>query len=171
MLTTSFIGVNPVCAGKRACIQACQCQQRVSALDCLAQIYIQQSKDNNANSDPGADFLRGHLAVLLGLFMRGNKANQRVLLAAALPGYSNRTKLAALAKQAREFVTFYAELALRLSKAAKGKNDNSDDDDDSDNATPRSDDYNVDRIARDGNNGQVAQQVISFLEKLSAQQL
>jgi len=105
--------------------------------------------------------------------MRGNKANQKVLLAAALPGSSNRTKLAALAEQAREFVTFYAELALRLSKAAKGKDDDADDDEDQDddNTSPRSDDYNVDRIARDGNNGQVAQEVIAFLEKLSAQQL
>jgi len=165
--------ISPTCTGKRTCIQACQCSRRVSALDCLAQVYIQQTKDSNNtndNIDPGANFLRGHLAVLLGLLMRGSKANQKVLLATALPGSSNRSKLAALAEQAREFVTFYAQLAVQLSVAAKGKADDDADDDDDDNEIPHSDDHNVDRMVRDGNNGQVAQEVISFLEKLSAQQ-
>jgi hypothetical protein len=164
-------GISPTCTGKRTCIQACQCSRRVSALDCLAQVYIQQTKDSNNtddNIDPGANFLRGHLTVLLGLLMRGGKANQKVLLATALPGSSNRSKLAALAEQAREFVTFYAQLAVRLAVAAQGKAD--DDADDDDNEIPHSDDHNVDRMVKDGNNGQVAQEVIFFLEKLSARQ-
>lgn len=172
----SFTGINPLCTGKRMCIQACQCQRRISALDCIAQLYIQQAKANaDLNDiDPGADFLRGHLAVLLGLLMRNNKANQKVLLAASLPGSSQHAKLAALADQAREFVTFYAELALKLSKAARGRSDDGDegsDDGDGDGGDdgPSLENYNVDRIARDRNNGQVAQEVISFLETLAAQ--
>jgi len=98
--------------------------------------------------------------------MRGSKANQKLLLATALPGSSNRSKLAALAEQAREFVTFYAQLAVRLAVAAQGKAD----DDADDNEIPHSDDHNVDRMVKDGNNGQVAQEVIFFLEKLSARQ-
>lgn len=154
------------------CIQDCQCSRRVSALDCLAQVYIQQSGDNI--DDPGANFLRGHLAVLQGLLMRGSKANQKVLLATALPGSSSRAKLAALAEQAREFVTFYAQLAVRLSAAAKANGKDDDDDGeggDEKKLNPHSDDdHHVNHMVRDGNNDQVAHEVISFLEKLSAQQ-
>jgi hypothetical protein len=155
------LGLDPTCLGKRTCIQACQCPQRISALDCLAQVYTQLFKDNN-EVDPGADFLRGHIAVLLGLLMRDDKVNQKVLLA-ALPGSSNRNKLASLAEQAREFVTFYAELAVRLSAAAAAKDKYDEEEDD---LAPRSDGHNGERIGRDGN-GHVAREVICFLEKLS----
>jgi len=115
--------------------------------------------------DPGANFLCGHIAVLLGLLMRDNKANQTVLLT-ALPGSSTRRKLASLAEQAREFVTFYAELAIRLSIAVAAK----DKDDKEDGILmPHSNDTKVDRMVGDGN-GNVAREVISFLESLSAQQ-
>jgi hypothetical protein len=158
------LGLDAKCAGKRACIRGCQCPQRVSALNCLAQVYIQQSKDSST-LDPGANFLRGHIAVLLGLLMRDNKANQKVLLA-TLPGSTNRSKLASLAEQAREFVTFYAELAVRLSAAAAAKDK---DDEEDDGSVARSNEHNVERMVSDGN-GDVAREVISFLEKLSAQQ-
>lgn len=158
------LDLDPACSGKRACIQACQCPQRVSALDCLAQVYIQQFKGNK-EVDPDADFLRGHIAVLLGLLMRDDRANQKVLLA-ALPGFSNRNKLASLAEQAREFVTFYAELAVRLSAAAAAKDKYDEEEDD---LAPRSDGHNGERIGRDGN-GHVAREVVSFLEKLTVQQ-
>jgi len=157
--------LDPACTSKHICIQTCQCPRRVSALDCLAQVYIKQSNDSN-DIDPGATFLRGHFAVLLGLLMRDNNANQKVLLA-VLPGPSNRKKLASIAGQAREFVTFYAELAIRLSTAATAK----DKDEDGDDAlASRSDDHNkVERMVGDGN-GNTAREVISFLEYLSAQQ-
>ena len=97
--------------------------------------------------------------------MRDNKANQKVLLA-ALPGPTHRNKLASLAEQARESVTFYAELAIRLSTAAASKDKDGDDDDSS---AARSGEYNVERMVSDGN-GHVAREVISFLGTLSAQQ-
>jgi hypothetical protein len=158
------LGLDAKCAGKHACIQGCQCPQRVSALNCLTQIYIQQSKDSGT-LDPGANFLRGHIAVLLGLLMCDNKANQKVLLA-TLPGSTNRSKLASLAEQAREFVTFYAELAIRLSAAAAAKHK---DDKEDDGSVARSNEHNVERMVSD-RNGDVAREVISFLEKVSAQQ-
>jgi len=97
--------------------------------------------------------------------MRDNKANQKLLLV-ALPGPTNRGKLASLAGQAREFVTFYAELVVRLAAAAtvKAKDENEDG-----GSATRSDDLYVERMVRDGN-GHVAREIISFLEKLSAQQ-
>jgi hypothetical protein len=98
--------------------------------------------------------------------MRDNNANQKVLLA-VLPGPSNRKKLASIAGQAREFVTFYAELAIRLSTAATAKDKDEDEDDA---LASRSDDHNkVERMVGDGN-GNTAREVISFLEQLSAQQ-
>jgi len=98
--------------------------------------------------------------------MRDNKANQKVLLA-ALPGPSNRKKLVSLVGQAREFVTFYTELAIRFAAAAATTKDKDDDDDDA--LAPRSDDHKMERMVGDGN-GNIAREVISFLEKLSAQQ-
>jgi hypothetical protein len=71
--------------------------------------------------------------------MRDNKANQKVLLA-TLPGSTNRSKLASLAEQAREFVTFYAELAVRLSAAAAAKHK---DDEEDDGSVARSNEHNV----------------------------
>lgn len=158
MLTLhSLAGIDPNCRGKRACIQACHCPQHVSALECLVQVYVQQGKDTDA--DPGAIFLRGHVAVLLGIVMRDNKANQRVLLG-VLPGSSKQSKLHSLAAQAREFVVFYAGLTARLSAAATVKDD---DDDEDDEVKP---DDNVERVVGDGNS-QVAKDVVSFLEELS----
>lgn len=54
-------------------------------------------------------FLRGHLAVLFGLLMRRNPANQDYLLN-ALAGASSRATLVTLVEQAREFVAFYDAL-------------------------------------------------------------
>jgi hypothetical protein len=156
-------GLNTACIGKRSCIKACQCSQRISAIDCLVQVYMQQTKGSDI--DPGANFLRGHIAVLLGLLMRDNKTNQKVLLA-ALPGSSNRKKIASLAEQAREFVTFYAELAVRLASAMSAKDRDSEENGGS---APRSDDYEVERMVGDGN-GNVAREIVSFLETLSTQQ-
>ena len=152
-----FAGIDPNCRGKRICIQGCHCPHHVSALECLVQVYVQQGK--GANADPGAIFLRGHIAVLLGLLMRDNKANQRVLLD-TLPGSSAQRKLQSLTVQAREFVSFYAGLTARISAAGMGY-----DDDEESEIKP---DDNVEQVVRDGNS-QVVKDVISFLEKLSAQ--
>lgn len=90
--------------------------------------------------------------------MRDNKANQRVLLD-TLPGSSAQRKLQSLTVQAREFVSFYAGLTARISAAGMGY------DDEESEIKP---DDNVEQVVRDGNS-QVVKDVISFLEKLSAQ--
>lgn len=159
----NYIGIDPTCSGKRNCLQACRCLRHVTALDCLARVYTQQSS-GRADGDPGENFLRGHTAVLLGLLMRDSKPNQKIILS-ALPESSNRRKLSSLANQAREFVTFYAELATRLSAAAITKKQ----EDKDSNSDPHSDDNNMDRVVRDGNS-EVAKEVVQFLVNLSAQQ-
>lgn len=98
--------------------------------------------------------------------MRDNKTNQKVLLA-TLPGHSSSQKLASLGDQAREFVTFYDELVVRLSTAATARDKK---DEDNNSPTPHSDHRKVERIVKDGS-GNVAREVIAFLEKLSVQQM
>lgn len=160
--------INPTCVGKRNCIRGCQCEHRVSALACLSLVYIQQGKatsDLENVVDPGADFLRGHLAVLFGLLMCHNPANQTILLA-ALPGTSHRSKLATLVDQALDFVTFYAELTGRLVTAAATEDGKENEGFDVMAIPPQRQDYSVKRIVRDGKGEDVAHSVILFLETL-----
>lgn len=148
--------INVDCIGKRACIIACECDSRVSALACLAQVYVQLG---NERTDPGADFLRGHLAVLFGLLMRDSTANQQEVLR-ALAGSTDRQKLSGLAQQAGDFVGFYAQLTARLSAAAEHCDEEQDE--------PPSDHLGMERIGRNGN-GHIAEEVVNFLQQLSAQ--
>jgi hypothetical protein len=82
-----------------------------------------------------------------------------------LPGSTNRSKLASLADHEFSCLTFYAKLAVRLSAAAVAKDK---DDEEDDGSVARSNEHNVERMVSDGN-GDVAREIIPFLEKLSAQ--
>ncbi|KII91108.1 hypothetical protein PLICRDRAFT_122892 [Plicaturopsis crispa FD-325 SS-3] len=150
------IRIDPACRAKRQCLSACCCSQRISGLECLVALYVQQMK----LEDAGANFLRGHIAVLFGLLMRGCPANQRVLLD-ALPGRSNRDKLSALADQASEFVAFYAQLTVQLA-AAKGTEVH----DESDAYIPSDGDRGIEQNVRDGKGEVVARDVVDFLRNL-----
>lgn len=61
------------------------------------------------------------MAFLFGALMEGSQENQKILLN-SLPGASNHDKLDSLAEQARDFVSFYTELAARLSEAHSVEN-------------------------------------------------
>jgi hypothetical protein len=99
----------------------CSCYQakNFSVLDILVRLYVRQGADqeqiekggdheDSLQVDADASFLRGHLAVLFGLCMRGNTTNQKTLLN-LLPGpQSNpKIKLNRLVDQARQFVSFF----------------------------------------------------------------
>ncbi|KAF8638444.1 hypothetical protein AX17_002201 [Amanita inopinata Kibby_2008] len=120
---------------KSACIQSCQCAQLIGGLHLLIRLYSQQEDtghlsdrldgtksipdsdaigdDREARRDADSLFLRGHLAVLFGLLMRGSPKNEETIMA-ALPvkskGEGRKMKLARLVEQAREFASFYALL-------------------------------------------------------------
>jgi len=95
--------------------------------------------------------IRGHLAVLFGLLMRGSSANQDIILD-ALPGAG----LKGLIRHAKEFVGLYSEFMARV---ARGEGDNTGDaENDSEAATQIQ--------VRDGATQDVAQDVIRFLEDL-----
>ena len=105
-------GVGHECAGTSQCIRNCRCSRRASALYCLTVAYsrLQSAGDHG---DPTLDFLRGHLAMLFGLLMQENVANQMVLLK-TLPGSSDSVKLHTLLCQAQEFLAVYAAFRSRL---------------------------------------------------------
>ncbi|KAF9466171.1 hypothetical protein BDZ94DRAFT_1288503 [Collybia nuda] len=118
------IRLDPACTLKRrACIRQCTCSPEKSSLnilDILVNLYIIQlppTQTIKSESTPPTDtvdasFLRGHLAVMFGLLMRGSPENQEYILN-RLDGtsVSPRGKLNRLVDQARDFVAFYAALS------------------------------------------------------------
>ncbi|KAG5653614.1 hypothetical protein H0H81_011986 [Sphagnurus paluster] len=144
--------LDPTCTlRKRACIRRCTCTRAISALDILVQLYTRYQPasdaahshspaqaDDDAVDPADALFLRGHLAVLFGLLIRGCEANQEHILDAL----GGARALRALVEQAREFVAFYAALGegAGVSASASGVGGTED--------------------------GQVAQDVVCFLEGL-----
>jgi hypothetical protein len=125
--------LDPSCTlRKRSCLHNCTCPNAISALEILMHLYIQQqppssnaapahklkpapSPEPELDAEADASFLRGHLAVLFGLLMRGSPVNQTTILA-YLPTPSggvggkgsDRINLNRLVNQAREFVAFFA---------------------------------------------------------------
>ncbi|KAF8887325.1 hypothetical protein BD779DRAFT_1527473 [Infundibulicybe gibba] len=133
--------LDPTCTLKRSCIHSCTCPDLIGALEILVQFYRRQlpppspqhtpphpSMDGEPDVDTAADdvdadaaFLRGHLAVLFGLLMRGSLANQRAILAAlpstpmnATPKDDQKQKLSQLTEQASLFVAFYTDISQNM---------------------------------------------------------
>jgi hypothetical protein len=113
--------VGPECAGAPQCIRSCCCSDDPSALHCLAFAYTQLQAVGGRN-DPTLDFLCGHFAVLFGLLMQDNVANQMELLK-GLPGISDSVKLSMLLCQAQEFLAVYAAFKSRLFASSMHQND------------------------------------------------
>jgi len=86
-------------------------------------------EEEKMQREADASFLRCHLAVIFGLFMQGNKANQRALLellseSASQPVTSStniRTTLNRLVDQARQFVAFFSVVVQQQSQGAEGE--------------------------------------------------
>jgi len=151
-----FINVN--CVGRRGCIVSCECSDRISAFECLGQMYAQLSKND---IDPGSGFLRGHLAVVFGLLMIDNPKNQTELLA-VLPGPTKHDRLSDVVQQAAEFVGFYDRLTARLN-VAEGQFEKADEETLVINPNSR-----MAVIASTQGNGNVAQEIVVFLRRLFA---
>ncbi|PFH46671.1 hypothetical protein AMATHDRAFT_199190 [Amanita thiersii Skay4041] len=133
--------LDPSCGLKKSgCIKRCMCVGTVGGLEVLVRLYTRlevseggdddddegvvlgQEEDRDAERRREADmlFLRGHLAVLFGLFlMRGGGSCEEALMD-SLPscggggggGGGRREKLGRLVEQAREFVSFYRTLLM-----------------------------------------------------------
>ncbi|KAF9220721.1 hypothetical protein BS17DRAFT_713477 [Gyrodon lividus] len=105
--------INPTCPGTRRCVRACQCPGRQSVLGCLSMAYIQHS-DIRENDSPESNFLRGYIAVLLGLLIKDDTVNQTLVLA-QLPGRSSFDKIKSLVVHCRSFLDLYNDTATSLS--------------------------------------------------------
>ncbi|KAG5643357.1 hypothetical protein DXG03_001039 [Asterophora parasitica] len=139
--------LDPTCAlKKRTCIRRCACapdpitgkgkakSRSSSALDVLVRVYSFYQPPSStptspqglgAGTDADALFLRGHLAVVFGLLIRGSEENEAYLLLALTDEEEEegrvgvrsewerakeREVVGKLAEQAREFVAFYTAL-------------------------------------------------------------
>ena len=73
------------------------------------------SKQSNAE----ATFLKGHLAILLGLLCDDRNTANRTVILRLLPGDSSQSKLDVWIETIRDFVGLYADLAKRFVKAVQ----------------------------------------------------
>jgi len=158
------IPVIDIACAKRNCIRRCHCGNRTSALECLKVIYVQQNETGGKTS-LSMELLRGHLAVLFGLLMRGSDANQLLILE-ALPGTLHQVKLESLLQEALEFVNFYTDLTTRVGATDSSAHDGSDM-----KPVPLWRDGTVERMVREGKSDCVAREVISFLRTLHEQRV
>lgn len=151
--------LDPFCKAEPQCIMGCQCLSRVSGLDCLSSVYVELGKLVSELDI----VLRGHIAILCGLLMKGNSEARHALLD-RLPGATNRRKLASLVDSAREFTLFYVEFAKKASAAAR--------DEDGDDEGPgglEAPDVDMRKMLRDTQGESVARDVLSFLTGLRDQ--
>lgn len=147
---SNFPELDPLCPARRRCAYACSCPNAVGVLECLGSVYEQYLRIED--DDPGTNIIRGHLAVLFGLLMRGSPTNQDVILD-ALPG----TGLKGLIQHAKEFVGLYAEFMTRVTRGEKH---------DAGDAEDESEEIVAQMPVGDGATQDVAQDIIKFLESL-----
>ncbi|KAH7911177.1 hypothetical protein BJ138DRAFT_1007185 [Hygrophoropsis aurantiaca] len=115
--------IDPSCSGTRLCVKTCQCSDQRSVLECLTLVYLEHRKSHNDHT-PESSFLRGYIAVLLGLLIQDCPRNQPFVFA-LLDGRSLRGKLKSLIDDSRAFAQLYADLTVQLSTADEGDDDES----------------------------------------------
>jgi hypothetical protein len=152
------VDIDPKCTSGHKCLYTCICQNPVGALDVLSLIHL-----STTTSDPGSAFLRGHLAVMFGILMRDNTANQKVILSSP-PGSLRSTKLDKLIEQAREFSLLYADLTSKMVKMEDNRADENDEADSSPQCGAER------KIVEDGKGQRVTRDVVAFLEGLQDRQ-
>ncbi|CAG8445944.1 14452_t:CDS:10 [Acaulospora morrowiae] len=68
---------NPHCLGSYKCLRKCTCSSRESAVSCLVSLYNYQLEKGNDETD---NMLAAYIAVLLGLLIKNNRANQSSII-------------------------------------------------------------------------------------------
>ncbi|KAG8930465.1 hypothetical protein FRC02_004129 [Tulasnella sp. 418] len=106
--------LSATCERRRGCVKACHCRGAAGALSCLVSLYNQQMERSKDANNEEAHFLRGHLALLLGLLL--SHESIRAQLFSSLPGISDEERVDALVETIREFVSFYAEVAKKMKR-------------------------------------------------------
>lgn len=147
--------LSPNCSFGRSCTADCQCRGRIRAAGALVGLYLDESKRSRdmvsfvgfahvshltgcfprtPQSNPEAAFLKGHLAILLGLACEGAETANIFSLLKDLPGLNDRAKLDAWIDTIRDFMGLYSDLARGFERALKlaRQNDAAQDPEDSD---------------------------------------
>ncbi|KAI0076532.1 hypothetical protein K474DRAFT_1597837 [Panus rudis PR-1116 ss-1] len=160
--------LNPNCRGKRVCLEKCRCSSNTNALITLTRIYVDHT---HSDEDVVEVTVRGHMAILLGLLMRGDSENQEIILN-ALPGpeKAKKQKLNGIVENAREFAVFYAEFSKKVAEASQGADLEREDDDvvgrDDEDDEVVVGDSSVGKVLHDTQGESVARDVIAYLEEL-----
>ncbi|RIA86273.1 wings apart-like protein regulation of heterochromatin-domain-containing protein [Glomus cerebriforme] len=69
---------NPTCPGSRMCMRTCTCSSRESAVSCLVSLYNYQLEKGDDETD--SNIVAAYMAVLLGLLIKNNEANQQLII-------------------------------------------------------------------------------------------
>lgn len=69
---------NPFCTGSRTCLRTCTCPSRESAVSCFVSLYNYQLEKEDDETD--SNIIAAYLAVLLGLLIKNNHANQLLII-------------------------------------------------------------------------------------------
>lgn len=99
-------------------------------------VNLQPNQSSQSQSSPEASFLKGHLAILLGLLCSGVGAKYVDSILRHLPGDHRQDKLERLIATIREFVGLYADLAKKFAQALRANQEEEQDasvDDENDN--------------------------------------
>lgn len=105
--SSGLLAINPMCPGSRPCARACQCPDRKSILECLTSLHVRYS-DNRQDDPPECAFLRGYTAILVGLLVKDDPANQSIVMS-TLPGVSPSDKIKSLITRCHSFLDFYSD--------------------------------------------------------------
>ncbi|KZT20915.1 hypothetical protein NEOLEDRAFT_810139 [Neolentinus lepideus HHB14362 ss-1] len=113
------------CPLRRPCVFSCTCPDRISGVQCLSSLFpashhstnrnVKVEEDEEADEDIGIQFLHGHLAILLGLLMQDNLANQALILGRSDFGSS---VLDSIIKNGHHLVGLHAEIEKRVSRGS-----------------------------------------------------
>ncbi|KAF8312569.1 uncharacterized protein EI90DRAFT_658901 [Cantharellus anzutake] len=109
--------VDPECALARSCLRGCRCRARISGLQCVVNLYVDQTKESAELGSAEANFLKGHLAVLLALLCSNDGTGSFEKIIDLLPGGSRPSKLQSWIDAVTEFTFLYADLTTRFAKA------------------------------------------------------
>jgi len=115
----SKMKVDPSCKFTRSCLKGCHCVGRIGAVESLVRLYLDQTERSRDLSNAEATFLKGHLAILLGLLCDDRNAANRTAILELLPGDSSHSKLETWIETIRDFVGLYADLARRFVRAVQ----------------------------------------------------
>lgn len=129
--------VSPTCSFGRTCIKACRCRQQVRGTSLLVGLYVAECEKSANEANHEAVFLKGHLAILLGIVCEDMPLEKITELVDILPGdvdssddVGRARKLDIWVEIIREFAALYSGLARGIARALRSEGPDIDGDSD-----------------------------------------